>query len=265
MKITKILASEATPAKAILNRAQHVALTSAQRKNLPDAIELDGQSIEVSVADKRALSVGDVLLDESGHFYVIEAAPENILLIKGDEEFAAEAAVALLNRGIEVAQVEGGFAIAKDEQLQQLLTDAGLEFEEVQLPFDPIKVPKHHAGCCCGHHHHEHGEGCGCGKGHHHHHEEGECCCGGHHEAGHAEGCGCDEGHHHHHHDDGQCCCGGHHHDDDHGEGCACGGKHHHHGDTCGCGHHHDDGCDCETEHHHQHRNCKSLFERERT
>ena len=138
MKITKILASEATPAKAILNRAQHVALTSAQRKNLPDAIELDGQSIEVSVADKRALSVGDVLLDESGHFYVIEAAPENILLIKGDEEFAAEAAVALLNRGIEVAQVEGGFAIAKDEQLQQLLTDAGLEFEEVQLPFDPI-------------------------------------------------------------------------------------------------------------------------------
>ena len=133
MKITKILASEATPAKAILNRAQHVALTSAQRKNLPDAIELDGQSIEVSVADKRALSVGDVLLDESGHFYVIDAAPENILIIKGDEEFAAEAAVALLNRGIEVAQVEGGFAIAKDEQLQQLLTDAGLEFEEVQL------------------------------------------------------------------------------------------------------------------------------------
>lgn len=39
MKITKILASEATPAKAILNRAQHVALTSLERDNLPGYCE----------------------------------------------------------------------------------------------------------------------------------------------------------------------------------------------------------------------------------
>lgn len=250
MKITKILASEATPAKAILNRAQHVALTSLERDNLPAQVIVNGVTVETEVSDKRSLEVGDVLLDDAGHFYVVDAAPESVLMIKGDEEFAAEAAVALLNRGIRVAQVENGFAIAKDEALQQLLTDAGLEFEEVMMPFDPIKLPKRHhgGGCCCGgHHHHEHGEGCGCHGGHHHH-DEGEGCCCGHHDHEHSEGCACGEEHHHHHHEDGECCCGHH----DHEEGSECGGEHHHHHeDGCCCGHHHDHD---EEHHHHSHQ-----------
>lgn len=250
MKITKILASEATPAKAILNRAQHVALTSLERDNLPAQVIVNGVTVETEVSDKRPLEVGDVLLDDAGHFYVVDAAPESVLMIKGDEEFAAEAAVALLNRGIRVAQVENGFAIAKDEALQQLLTDAGLEFEEVMMPFDPIKLPKRHhgGGCCCGgHHHNEHGEGCGCHGGHHHH-DEGEGCCCGHHDHEHSEGCACGGEHHHHHHEDGECCCGHH----DHEEGCECGGEHHHHHeDGCCCGHHHDHD---EEHHHHSHQ-----------
>lgn len=250
MKITKILASEATPAKAILNRAQHVALTSLERDNLPAQVIVNGVTVETEVSDKRPLEVGDVLLDDAGHFYVVDAAPESVLMIKGDEEFAAEAAVALLNRGIRVAQVENGFAIAKDEALQQLLTDAGLEFEEVMMPFDPIKLPKRHhgGGCCCGgHHHHEHGEGCGCHGGHHHH-DEGEGCCCGHHDHEHSEGCACGGEHHHHHHEEAECCCGHH----DHEEGCECGGEHHHHHeDGCCCGHHHDHD---EEHHHHSHQ-----------
>lgn len=250
MKITKILASEATPAKAILNRAQHVALTSLERDNLPAQVIVNGVTVETEVSDKRPLEVGDVLLDDAGHFYVVDAAPESVLMIKGDEEFAAEAAVALLNRGIRVAQVENGFAIAIDEALQQLLTDAGLEFEEVMMPFDPIKLPKRHhgGGCCCGgHHHHEHGEGCGCHGGHHHH-DEGEGCCCGHHDHEHSEGCACGGEHHHHHHEDGECCCGHH----DHEEGSECGGEHHHHHeDGCCCGHHHDHD---EEHHHHSHQ-----------
>lgn len=249
MKITKILASEATPAKAILNRAQHVALTSLERDNLPAQVIVNGVTVETEVSDKRPLEVGDVLLDDAGHFYVVDAAPESVLMIKGDEEFAAEAAVALLNRGIRVAQVENGFAIAKDEALQQLLTDAGLEFEEVMMPFDPIKLPKRHhgGGCCCGGHpHHEHGEGCGCHGGHHHHDDEG-CCCG-HLDHEHSEGCACGGEHHHHHHEDGECCCGHH----DHEERCECGGEHHHHHeDGCCCGHHHDHD---EEHHHHSHQ-----------
>lgn len=247
MKITKILASEATPAKAILNRAQHVALTSFERDNLPAQIIVNGVAVETEVSEKRPLEIGDVLLDDAGHFYVVDAAPESVLMIKGDEEFAAEAAVALLNRGIRVAQIENGFAIAKDEALQQLLTDAGLEFEEVMMPFEPIKLPKRHhgGGCCCGgHHHHDHSEGCGCHGGHHHHDEEG-CCCG-HHDHEHSEGCGCGgEHHHHHHHEDGECCCGHH----DHEQACECGDEHHH-GDGCCCGHHDHD----EEHHHHSHQ-----------
>lgn len=250
MKITKILASEATPAKAILNRAQHVALTSLERDNLPAQVIVNGVTVETEVSDKRPLEVGDVLLDDAAHFYVVDAAPESVLMIKGDEEFAAEAAVALLNRGIRVAQVENGFAIAKDEALQQLLTDAGLEFEEVMMPFDPIKLPKRHhgGGCCCGgHHHHEHGEGCGCHGGHHHH-DEGEGCCCGHHDHEHSEGCACGGEHHHHHHEDGECCCGHH----DHEEGSECGGEHHHHHeDGCCCVPHHDHD---EEHHHHSHQ-----------
>lgn len=239
MKITKILPAQATPAKAILSRAKHVALTSAERAHLPSALTVDGAAVETDIKDVRPLEVGEVLLDEAGHFYVVEAAPETVLIIKGDEEFASEAAVALLNRGIAVAQIENGFAIAKDEELQQLLTEAGLEFEEAVMPFEPIKVPKRGHGCCCGHHHHEHGEGCGCGGDHHHHHhEDGHCCCGGHHDHEHGEGCGCGGEHHHHHHEEGECGCGLHH---DHEDG------------ECSCGHHHEHGehCDCGDEHHH--------------
>lgn len=259
MKITKILPSEATPAKAILDRAHHIALTSQERADLPSSLIIDNVTVEVDIAQKRALEVGDVMLDEAGHFYVVDAAPETVLMIKGEDDFVAEAAVALLNRGIRVAQVENGFAIARDEELLKMLTDAGLEFEEAQMPFDPIKLPKRGHGCCCGGHHHEHGEGCGCGHHHHehgegcgcggehhhhHHHEEGECCCGGHHDHEHGEGCGCggEHHHHHHHHEEGECCCGGHH-DHEHGEGCGCGGEHHHH-------HHHEEGQCCCGDHH---------------
>ncbi len=238
MKITKILAPEATPAKTILDRAAHIALTSEQRAHLPNEVTVNGQTIEVSIENARALEVGDALLDETGHFYVIEAAPEPVLVIKAEEEMAAEAAVALINRGIRVAKVDDGFAVLKDIALVKMLSSVGLQFEEKELPFDPIRPQKHkhHAdgGCCCGHHHHHHEEGeCCCGgEGHHHHHhEEGECCCGG-------------EGHHHHHHEDGECCCGGeghHHHHHEEGE-CCCGGEGHHH-------HHHEEGECCCNDH----------------
>ena len=229
MKITKILSPKAAPAKTILDRADHVALTSAQRKALPKEFVLGEKHLEVAIEDMRPLNVGDVLLDEAGGFYVIEAHEEPVFIIKGDEEVVAEAVVALLNRGIEVAHCENGFAVLQDATLAHLLSAVGLEFEEGVIAFDPIRMQEEEESCGCGcgcgghEHHHEHGEGCGCG-GHHHHHEHGE-------------GCG----------------CGGHHHHHAHGEGCGCGGHHHHeHGEGCGCGEHHHDHaegqCCCKSE-----------------
>ena len=124
MKITKILAPEATPAKTILDRAAHIALTSEQRAHLPNEVTVNGQTIEVSIENARALEVGDALLDETGHFYVIEAAPEPVLVIKAEEEMAAEAAVALINRGIRVAKVDDGFAVLKDIALVKMLSSS---------------------------------------------------------------------------------------------------------------------------------------------
>lgn len=259
MKITKILSPKAAPAKTILDRADHVALTSAQRKALPKEFVLGEKHLEVAIEDMRPLNVGDVLLDEAGGFYVIEAHEEPVFIIKGDEEVVAEAVVALLNRGIEVAHCENGFAVLQDATLARLLSAVGLEFEEGVIAFDPIRMQEEEESCGCGcgcgghEHHHEHGEGCGCG-GHHHHHEHGEGCgCGGHHHHHeHGEGCGCGGHDHHHEHGEG-CGCGGHHHDHEHGEGCGCGGHHHHeHGEGCGCGkHHHDHAegqCCCKSE-----------------
>ncbi len=239
MNITKILPAEATPAKTILDRAQHVALTSAQRAQLPDTVTIGDQVLNVTVAERRPVEVGEVLIDETGHFYVVDAAVEDVLVIKGDEDFVSEAAVALLNRGIRVAQTESGFAVVHDPALIKLFSMIGLEFDHVQMPFIPVRMPKatHVGGCCCGgHHHHEHGEGCGCG-GHHHHEHGEECGCGGHHYHEHGEECGCG-GHHHHHEHGEECGCSGHHHHE-HGEGCGC-GRHHHHHDQ-------DEECCCKT------------------
>ncbi len=259
MKITKILSPKAAPAKTILDRADRVALTSAQRKALPKEFVLGEKHLEVAIEDMRPLNVGDVLLDEAGGFYVIEAHEEPVFIIKGDEEVVAEAVVALLNRGIEVAHCENGFAVLQDATLARLLSAVGLEFEEGVIAFDPIRMQEEEESCGCdcgcgGHeHHHEHGEGCGCG-GHHHHHEHGEGCgCGGHHHHhAHGEGCGCGGHDHHHEHGEG-CGCGGHHHHHESGEGCGCGGHHHHeHGEGCGCGEHHHDHaegqCCCKSE-----------------
>lgn len=80
---------EATRQKP-LNRAQHVALTNLERDNLPAQVIVNGVTVETEVSDKRPLEVGDVLLDDAGHFYVVDAAPESVLMIKGDEEFAAK-------------------------------------------------------------------------------------------------------------------------------------------------------------------------------
>ena len=209
MKITKILAAEATPAKVILERAAHVALTTAERKQLPATITVGEDVYEVEVKQDRVLQVGEVMIDEEGRFIVIDPAVENVLKIHGDQELVAEAALALLNRGIPVAQADNAFMVLNDPAIAKVLSMIGLEYEVLDTVFDPIRPPKHHGGCGCGcgghgHHHHEHGEGCGCGGHGHHHHEHGEGCgCGGH----------------------------GHHHDHEHGEecGCGCGGHHDHH------------------------------------
>ena len=241
--LTKLLPANAAPAQTILEKAHALPLTSAERAELPKVIHAPEGDVEVAVAadQLRPVEVNDVFVDDKGAFWAVRPAVEKVLNVTGDVNVLREAAGALINRGVRLAQIDEGFAVLPLPNLAKMLQMVGLEVEEAEAPFDPIQFRPTHGGCgCChdeaeescgcGHHHHHHGEGeCCCGHDHEHHHEEGECCCGGHgHEHHHEEGecgCGCG-GHHHHHHGEGECCCGGHGHEHHHEEGECCCGKH---------------------------------------
>ena len=235
MRITKLLSLDSAPAQAIVDRAKAISLTMAQRVTPPESFSVGSDMVENGLGQVRPLEVGDILVDEKGGFYKIEAAAEDIYKVTGDIALMQEAVYAFTARGLRVAQTDDGFAVVAIPQFKQLLESVGLIVTEATEPFTPVPLPRHAGGCCCGghghHHHHEDGEGCCCG----HHHEDGECGCGGH--------------GHQHHHEEGEGCCCGHHHEE---EGCGCGGHGHHHhheeGEGCCCGHHdhdHDGACGC--------------------
>lgn len=241
MKLTKLLPLNAKPAKALLARAKKIHLTYAERVNVPTLLTCEGVSLEKAFDANRPLEVGDVLVDEKGAFYVVEASDDRLMRVTGNNDMLHEAAFALMNRGVRLAKTDNGFAMIENEQFRTMLKTVGLHTESFVAPFVPIALPEEpeeETCCCCGHHHHHHDGDCDCcGE---HHHDDEECCCGHHH---HDEECGCG----HHHHDDGECCCGHHHH---HDEDCEC-GHHHDHDDkeACCCHHHHDDDCGCGHKH----------------
>lgn len=180
MRITKLLSLDSEPAKPILDRAAPIALTFIERIKLPETFTVNGQTIENGLGEVRPLEVGDVLVDEKGGFYKIEAPVEKIFKVTGDLDLMQEAVYALTARGVRVAQTEDGFAVAGIEQYKAMLESVGLTVTAADEPFTPVPLPRpHHGGCGCGcggHHHHGEGE-CGCGCGGHHHHDDGECCC----------------------------------------------------------------------------------------
>ena len=268
--LTKLLPANAAPAQTLLDKAHALPLTSAQRAELPQVIHTPEGEVELGVpADQlRPVEVNDVFVDEKGGFWAVRPAVEKVLNVTGDVNVLREAAGALVNRGVRIAQIEEGFAVLPLPNLAKMLQMVGLEVTEAESPFDPIQFKAAHGGCGC----HDDEDSCGCG--HHHHDHDGECCCGGHsHEHKHGEGeCCCGPDHHEHDHEEGECCCGGHGHEHKHGEGeCCCGHDHHEHdheegecccgghghehkhgeGEGC-CGHHHEsneekkqDGCGC--------------------
>ena len=254
--LTKLLPANAAPAQTLLDKAHALPLTSAQRAELPQVIHTPEGEVELGVpADQlRPVEVNDVFVDEKGGFWAVRPAVEKVLNVTGDVNVLREAAGALVNRGVRIAQIEEGFAVLPLPNLAKMLQMVGLEVTEAESPFDPIQFKAAHGGCGC----HDDEDSCGCGHHHHHHDHDGECCCGGHgHEHKHGEGeCCCGHDHHEHDHEEGECCCGGHGHEHKHGEGeCCCGGHGHEHkhgeGEGC-CGHHHEsneekkqDGCGC--------------------
>ena len=203
MRITKLLSADSAPAPALLARAPEVFLTLAERVTPPAVLMVGDAELENALGQVRPLEVGDVLVDEKGHFYKVGAAVEAIFKVDGEIDLMREAVYALMARGMRVAPTEAGFAIVAMPEFKSVLESVGLQVTEAEAPFEPLPIPQHRG--CCGGHGHGHG-GCGCGGHGHHHHEEGEeCGCGCHHHEDHDEDCGCEQ----HDHDKG--CCGHHH------------------------------------------------------
>ena len=218
--LTKLLPANAAPAQTLLDKAHALPLTSAQRAELPQVIHTPEGEVELGVpADQlRPVEVNDVFVDEKGGFWAVRPAVEKVLNVTGDVNVLREAAGALVNRGVRIAQIDDGFAVLPLPNLAKMLQMVGLEVTEAESPFDPIQFKAAQGGCGGHGHEHKHGEGeCCCGHDHHEHdHEEGECCCGGH--------------GHEHKHGEGEGCCGHHHESNEEkkqdGCGCGCGGKH---------------------------------------
>ena len=116
MRITKLLSLDSEPAKPILDRAKPIALAFLERIKLPETFVVGDQTIENALGEVRPLEVGDVLVDENGGFYKIEAPLETIFKVTGDLDLMQEAVYALTARGVRVAQTEDGFAVAGIEQ-----------------------------------------------------------------------------------------------------------------------------------------------------
>ena len=187
--LTKLLPANAAPAQTLLDKAHALPLTSAQRAELPQVIHTPEGEVELGVpADQlRPVEVNDVFVDEKGGFWAVRPAVEKVLNVTGDVNVLREAAGALVNRGVRIAQIDDGFAVLPLPNLAKMLQMVGLEVTEAESPFDPIQFKAAQGGCGCGCHDDE--DSCGCGHHHHHHdHEDGECCCGH------------DHDHHHHHH-----------------------------------------------------------------
>lgn len=190
--LTKLLPEDAHPAQAVLEKGHPLELTSAQRAEWTNAFETPAGKIDVAVEEPRPLNVADVFVDENGEFWVVVPAIEKVVHVSGDLDTMREAATALINRGVPVAEAPDGFAVLPMPNVLKMFEMIGLETVEVDERFNPIRFDRHSGGCGCG------GGSCGCGG---HGHEEGGCGCGGH---------GHDHDHHHEGHGEGGCCCGNH-------------------------------------------------------
>ena len=139
--LTKLLPAQAAPAQALLDKAHPLPLTSAQRAELPQTIHTPTGDVTVGVAaaDLRPLEVDDLFVDEAGSFWAVRPAVEKVLHVTGDLNVLREAAGALINRGVRLAQIDEGFSVLPLPNLAKMLQMVGLEETEAEEPFDPIQ------------------------------------------------------------------------------------------------------------------------------
>ncbi|MCA3148538.1 MAG: hypothetical protein ING18_05585 [Burkholderiales bacterium] len=144
----KRLPRHSRPASILLKRAARLALTSEQRAH--PAHEYGHAPLEA----------GDVLVDETGGFLVIDPAPEPLVSLRGDAASLLQAAVALGAQQVPVAVQDDYLLVLPGPHVHALEHELGLKAQALEAPFTPVRnvIAEHsHAHHDCGHeHHHSH-------------------------------------------------------------------------------------------------------------
>jgi urease accessory protein len=174
------LPASARPAAALLARARRLPLTSAQRAALPEYLEAGGAHLHHTLAGHRPIEVGDLLLDDASALWVIDAAPEPVLEVRGPVEALLRAALALGRAQVRVEVADPRLRLAADAELARELRERGLDVAELTAPFAPEREaahdePGHVHGPACGHDH-DHAHGHEHGHDHGHAHQHGPAC-----------------------------------------------------------------------------------------
>jgi urease accessory protein len=116
-----------------------VQLTYEQRVRSRLAVQLaSGRDATIVLPRGRVLRGGDRLRGDDGTVVEIQAAPE--LLLEAhvhDATLLARAAYHLGNRHVAVEVRERALRIARDPVLGRLLTQLGLDTEQIEAPFEP--------------------------------------------------------------------------------------------------------------------------------
>lgn len=159
--LTKLLPASARPAAALLARARKLPLTSQERAALPAHIDVPGAHLHHHLGGHRPIEVGDLLLDETSGLWVVEAAAEAVLEVRGPIEALLKATLALGRAQVRVEVRDNALRLAARDELAHELRERGLDVAETTAAFSPEREPVHeepghvHGPGCA--HHHDHG------------------------------------------------------------------------------------------------------------
>jgi urease accessory protein len=135
MRIEQLL----PPGTAAPSNSPHLVLPFERRCVSRQSAKLsDGRVAQLFLPRGTVMRHGDVLAAEDGTRVVVEAAAEDVLLVRArDSRALARAAYHLGNRHVAVEVGEESLKIGDDHVLADMLAGLGVELEAVRAPFEP--------------------------------------------------------------------------------------------------------------------------------
>ena len=123
----------------------HLAMTSEERQKVRRKLTAsDGMELALELPTGTTLHVGQVLFERDNTVYVVDAAPEDVLLVRPrDLQEAAHVGhmIGNLHRDVDIS--EDGIAALWDAPLERKLEQAGLDFTRTSRPFRGKPVGEH--------------------------------------------------------------------------------------------------------------------------